>query len=134
MPGRYLDSFEKLVNMPKSKCEFCGKPASRLCDYEIAMIPAWHSKGNKPELITCDAEICDECATVKSRTFFSGDIYWIDSHDHCPDHADMPSQVPRDFCKPEDIPLIRRRIRKGSRRLNPFGVIKADEQGVMFDD
>jgi hypothetical protein len=37
------------------KCQSCGKPATKLCDYPLS---------GKKEGQTCDRKLCDDCATV----------------------------------------------------------------------
>ena len=64
-------------------CEFCGKPATKLCDYRgIADVRVIGGKKHaSPSLFTCDALLCDDCALhVDSANTHDG-------ADYCPKHA-----------------------------------------------
>jgi hypothetical protein len=55
-------------------CKFCGRPSTKLCDFPMYI-------GNAVQVRTCDAPMCDACATNVGP-----------DKDHCPDHvAPRPS-------------------------------------------
>lgn len=59
----------------------CGKPATKLCDREIARC------GETAEALICSRPICSGCAVWAGTKFFSGPAGGIDTEDFCPGHA-----------------------------------------------
>lgn len=59
-------SRDKIVNLSKHRCTFCGKPAELLCDKVVGTIRTIDLEGPGvviDEIKTCDRLICKECAT-----------------------------------------------------------------------
>ncbi|MBP2635026.1 MAG: hypothetical protein H6Q72_933 [Firmicutes bacterium] len=46
------------------RCDFCRrKPATKLCDYPVGERASPHMVIKYGKRITCDAKMCDDCAT-----------------------------------------------------------------------
>jgi hypothetical protein len=46
------------------RCDFCrNKKATRLCDYPVGHWVSPHMVAKFGKIITCDAKMCDACAT-----------------------------------------------------------------------
>lgn len=73
-------------------CIFCGARADLLCDGELGYMGVMDTTGKEPRLcidiqqrLTCDAEICHDCATRKGVIHFKmGRSGFWDSTDYCP--------------------------------------------------
>lgn len=75
---------------PKPTCAFCGRKATKLCDYQVTMIIS--------EVITCDTPLCSDCAVVIiSLTTVPN----YDTIDYCPIHK-PPVFLPPGAPKPKD--------------------------------
>lgn len=73
--------------MKKHSCMLCGAPATLLCDGLIG----WdadedeHGKMSKCRgMFTCDAPMCQNCATWHGNIFFKGKAGGMDTKDLCP--------------------------------------------------
>jgi len=47
----------------KEQCRFCGRPATKLCDYPVGEWVSPHMVKEYGKRMTCDAKMCDRCAT-----------------------------------------------------------------------
>lgn len=88
------------MNESNRECWWCGKPATRLCDAPIGFeaVGATRTKSGDIESLitgtgakfwTCDADLCDECATGVG--FICGDE--ADTIDRCPHHANHHNET-----------------------------------------
>lgn len=61
-------------------CCYCGKPATKLCDFRFR------------DDSTCDRAMCDNCVGSTSPIFFDGDKEHtgVDSMDYCQTHTKIP--------------------------------------------
>lgn len=57
----------------RKRCD-CGAPATRECDFQIAMARDFGERGR-----TCDKPLCDRCA-----------VHVGEDCDYCPGHLDSP--------------------------------------------
>ena len=70
-------------------CVFCGRAASRLCDFVLGHeIDETHKKWpvckSDGEMFTCDAPLCEQCRKVVGMTTITGVPTAID---YCPHHS-----------------------------------------------
>lgn len=73
--------------MRKMPCLFCGKPATLLCDGLIGFDADEDENGrmmNCRGMFTCDAPMCQDCATWHGNIFFSGKAGGMETKDYCP--------------------------------------------------
>lgn len=72
--------------MRKTKCQFCRRPATLLCDFQLGI------DVDLKKIHTCDAPICAGCATRVGTWFECGSHCDRDTVDLCPDHVDERNQ------------------------------------------
>lgn len=78
-------------------CAFCGRAATRLCDFTIGYeIDETHTKWpcckSDGECFTCDAPLCEQCREVVGMTTITGVPTAID---HCPYHVKISTAYRR---------------------------------------
>lgn len=84
-------------------CAFCGRAATRLCDYYLGSeidqmhtaYPVYLSDG---ECFTCDAPLCEKCGSEVGMTTVWGGPQAID---YCPHHAKLGIETARPMTKHE---------------------------------
>ena len=72
-------------------CVFCGRAATRLCDFNIGFeIDETHTRWpcckSDGESYTCDAPLCEQCRTVVGMTTITGVPTDVD---YCPFHVKL---------------------------------------------
>ena len=107
------------------QCMFCDEPASRFCDFAIALVDSGEvvkTKGRAPYRVTsmeamlsvsytCDAPMCGECGEVAG--FISGKE--SDTIDHCKGCADREDGI-KGLMTPAQIAATRRQWHAQYRR------------------
>lgn len=132
--------------MKRTKCVFCGKPGTLLCDFILGFeIKGWTPCNGQAALnadrleeyvrgkglpytslgsacFTCDAPLCEACARLDGYIFFDGDAKHtaIERVDKCPLHQMARERTP--LMTPETAEKIRTQL--WGRRL----ILKAMEE------
>ncbi len=73
------------LNQVAGQCQWCNKPATKLCDFVIG-------KGQAGR--TCDRPLCEDHATNLGNVFYASHEagHEIDTTDYCPVHAHMAAK------------------------------------------